>query len=862
MTIPAFDAVAASLAETRLAVPEEEALKPLWDAGEDAWLREDPRFRPTPWGLWTLSERFVANEYVYRELRRGERPEIPLDEALAFVEQLVHLPCAFCPGDPRFKRSELSKGVVRLAASELGDEILVETEVGDLQRYRTHLPLYSLKAMAASEPAGEWGDRAQHEVIEPLGWVRVDIPGRSLSDRMCLARVVGDSMDDGRRGILDGRLAVFELWPSGTKQGLIVLARWSRHASDAAGYAIKKYDADTRDADGRHHRISLVSLNLDKDRFPDIQIRAEDEHDFDVVAKWVAMLADPPRKPRDSRTTGRRGLDSPATRVKVFHRARAAIDSFFGPPTPGKEPPARPRAEREGWLECAPEGLRLRFQGFEDLPPAASRWKVQVESGPLVREFCGHDLRAALPLAVPPSSAPYRLVCGNLDDDETPPDIPGLEPSRVTVFKVDSSGTGQRTAAALVREGARWRLLVPPGLDVPREEVVDLGQGWSLWDLDLAERPGPDLTARILSLGLTLEGPGVDAWFTIRPASRYETSPRGETFPVFASGELVILRVAGPACLYPGEIRVFLVSPSKTDEIALEGAGPWNVAWTAEPGRAVVEVLHERTRLDPVRLFFSAEPPESRRGPPVKVAIGGKPLDFPCLEAVSGMDIGAGLPLEVRLPPLWPVHARWKVLEEEWLGRLQAGANGNLEVSDVLDVLGERPSSTIGDLILDVPELGRIRVQHDREMDPATALERLHADKASDVPLIRTEGLLTEDWLEPLLGCLGVIPERLPPIPDVRAVGYRCVRLARQGDGIEAPVEHVVVVVDPAHLSSDQGNAWADAFAVAQGRDLVIVTDGERWRRRRRGGRYMARLVETTTPGGIESFLADIWEAR
>jgi tetratricopeptide (TPR) repeat protein len=50
--------------------------------------------------------------------------------------------------------SVLRHDEVHLAASELSRHPVVEDNVGDLEKYRTHLPLHSLKAAAASEPAG------------------------------------------------------------------------------------------------------------------------------------------------------------------------------------------------------------------------------------------------------------------------------------------------------------------------------------------------------------------------------------------------------------------------------------------------------------------------------------------------------------------------------------------------------------------------------------------------------------------------------------------------------------------------------------------------------------------------------------
>lgn len=54
MTVPAFDPVLARLRASPGSLTEAEVLAELWAHGEDGWLREDPRVRPTPWGRWAV----------------------------------------------------------------------------------------------------------------------------------------------------------------------------------------------------------------------------------------------------------------------------------------------------------------------------------------------------------------------------------------------------------------------------------------------------------------------------------------------------------------------------------------------------------------------------------------------------------------------------------------------------------------------------------------------------------------------------------------------------------------------------------------------------------------------------------------
>lgn len=262
-----FDPLLARLADSPTTLSERELLEAThWNLCEDARLREDVRFRETPWGRWMRAEDLIANDATYRWLHAERRSAMSVEAALQRASELFGRRCVICPDDPRFV---LRHDDVCLVASELSSAPVVNAEIGDLEKYTTHLPLHSLKAAAASEPAGQWGPAAQEQAIETLGWVRVSLPGRRLNDRMFVAQVEGHSMDDGKSGLVDGGYAVFELWPSGTHQALNVLVRGAFHDPETGSYAVKKFVADQRDEHGRHHRVALVSLNPDKQRYPD-----------------------------------------------------------------------------------------------------------------------------------------------------------------------------------------------------------------------------------------------------------------------------------------------------------------------------------------------------------------------------------------------------------------------------------------------------------------------------------------------------------------------------------------------------------------------------------------------------------------
>jgi len=76
-TVTSFETVVARYGSARLTFTETEALKASqWSLGEESRLREDVRFRPTPWGRWLLSERLLANDALYDAMRESGRPEV------------------------------------------------------------------------------------------------------------------------------------------------------------------------------------------------------------------------------------------------------------------------------------------------------------------------------------------------------------------------------------------------------------------------------------------------------------------------------------------------------------------------------------------------------------------------------------------------------------------------------------------------------------------------------------------------------------------------------------------------------------------------------------------------------------------
>ena len=93
MTRASFDALVIRLARSLTTLSEHDLLQSShWSLGEDARLREDLRFRETPWGRWMLAEDLVANDAFYRWLHAERRSSMTLDPNQALTEPL--------PGSP------------------------------------------------------------------------------------------------------------------------------------------------------------------------------------------------------------------------------------------------------------------------------------------------------------------------------------------------------------------------------------------------------------------------------------------------------------------------------------------------------------------------------------------------------------------------------------------------------------------------------------------------------------------------------------------------------------------------------------------------------------------------------------------
>jgi len=175
---------------------------------------------------------------------------------------------------------DMADAMVREKAGALLRFVSLDDTRVATERYKSLLPLYSLKAAA-----GYFG---KGEQVEAEGWIEAEGLGM-LDDRMFVARAVGRSMEPR---IHDGDYCVFRANPVGSRQGKIVLAQYRGPADPETGgaFTVKKYSSQRNDdleGDWRHTRVTLSPLNRE---FHPIALSPESEGDVQVIAEFLMVL--------------------------------------------------------------------------------------------------------------------------------------------------------------------------------------------------------------------------------------------------------------------------------------------------------------------------------------------------------------------------------------------------------------------------------------------------------------------------------------------------------------------------------------------------------------------------------------------
>jgi phage repressor protein C with HTH and peptisase S24 domain len=141
--------------------------------------------------------------------------------------------------------------------------------------FRTHVPLYSLRAAA-----GGLGDEMGSAVED---WVPAP-EGMQLSPDLFVGHVEGRSMEPR---IPDGSLNLFRLHPAGSRQGKILLIERFGVLDETARYTIKRYTSRKvyrSEDEWQHESVRLEPLN------PEFEAWEADPEGFAVVAEWLRVI--------------------------------------------------------------------------------------------------------------------------------------------------------------------------------------------------------------------------------------------------------------------------------------------------------------------------------------------------------------------------------------------------------------------------------------------------------------------------------------------------------------------------------------------------------------------------------------------
>ena len=141
--------------------------------------------------------------------------------------------------------------------------------------YRTHVPLFSLRAAA-----GGLGEEMESLAED---WVRAP-EGVKVTPDLFVAHVTGHSMEPR---IPDGSLNLFRLHHAGSRQNKIMLIQRFGTLDETARYTVKKYTSrkiQHEDGGWEHERIRLEPLN------PEYEAWDLEPDSFAVVAEWLRVL--------------------------------------------------------------------------------------------------------------------------------------------------------------------------------------------------------------------------------------------------------------------------------------------------------------------------------------------------------------------------------------------------------------------------------------------------------------------------------------------------------------------------------------------------------------------------------------------
>jgi len=159
-------------------------------------------------------------------------------------------------------------------------DVIPDEEMLKKNKYSTHLPVYSLQAVATAFK--------EQQKPELLGWKKID-GGRKFDKYMFIAQVVGRSMEPT---IPDGSYCIFRFDQGGSRNGKVVLAE-SRQVTDPETnqkFTIKRYRSEKEKLKDDQWRHKKIVLSPDNKVFKDIVLENVTGDDFRVAAEFIEVI--------------------------------------------------------------------------------------------------------------------------------------------------------------------------------------------------------------------------------------------------------------------------------------------------------------------------------------------------------------------------------------------------------------------------------------------------------------------------------------------------------------------------------------------------------------------------------------------
>lgn len=851
-----LDPVLQHLQNAVISAKEEEVLKErFWDVGEDIRLREDWRFRQTAWGRWTTAASYLVNDEVYQTLREQAPEQLNLTELLKDIQKDIGHHCVFCPADPRMV---LQNYLVSLAASELSDDPLIENEPGPLARFTTHLPVHTLRAVAASEPIGEWGPRAQEQAIETLGWVKVE--GRTLNERMFVARIEGHSMEGDKKGIEAGKYAIFELWPAGDRKEKILLLRGSFKDPETGVYAIKQYFPEPRNENNERRQVRLVSKNTDKSRYPDIFVTVDQEDDIKVVAEFLSMLDnyDYARQPRRVTRKGCRDLDNHAA---ISNSLNKSIGNFFADVADQTEDHEESAETPEEPFISAPQlvcldwlsgGLHLKLPALSFLPSFVK--KIELVAGTGRQTLLASNLKARENrLPVQPEPEGYHLEAPDFDEVKEELDQLSFKPMPIAeplLFAVDADNTGRLMKSRELACGRECRLLLPPGQQNLPADTCFYKNGWAhLEFICLPDAMPPDLVELLASLDLNIGSANIFATWCDEIPIAWLKNAAGESYPRFSTRQNPVLRIGGCQTTDSGEMSAYLSGEGIDEQLYRPAGSEWRIRIENLPaGRYGLKILHRRTRFAPVQVFFAIddalpELPDCQ----IKLLCEDQTTALAELNQSNQPDLadwltGTSTPeLLLQGPPCWPLAIHWSEDRTRHSVYESFDCNGCYDLGAHIRIIEHYLLHTpVGELIIDAGELGRNRISFRRWQNPATRIVALKKAIAENSPMLSAisadPGQLFHFYIAPLLNILGIRSSQVDnrEIDGIKVASTHALHTLRTQKDRISRNDHALLLLLPELSQQDARSSMVENRLAEVGSECsvekVFLTDGANWR--------------------------------